>query len=195
MTELESVRQKNGKERTKPATKKRGFVKVVGAGAAALVAVGVARRVLQKPPAKSTIVIPEERPAAGGTNILRSGRRKLASVMADSLSPRQVAEMLATTAPSVVRRIRSRSLYGIPFGGTWLIPTFQFRDGVLLRGLEEVLPRLDSRLHPLEVINWFAGRNSDLMMSGEPVSPAMWLERGGDVGSVAALAAEVGSGL
>src|SRR5689334_21725678 len=88
MTELESVRQKNGKERTKPAAKRRGFVKAVGAGAAALVAVGVARRVLQKPATKARIVIPEERPGSGGSKLLRSGRQKLASVMADSLSPR-----------------------------------------------------------------------------------------------------------
>jgi hypothetical protein len=194
MTELESLPVKDRKGQPKSTSRKRAFVKAVGVGAASLVAVGVVRRVLQKP-AKSQIVIPEDHPVTSGSKFLKSGRHKLATVMADSLSPRQVAEMLATSAPSVVRRIRARSLYGIPFAGTWLVPTFQFRDGALLRGMEEVLPRLDSGLHPLEVINWFSIRNSDLVMGGNPVSPAVWLERGGDVDSVATLAAEVGSGL
>lgn len=196
MTDLESVGPKKAKAPEKSAAKKRRDVaKAIGAGAGvALTAIAV-NRILRKPAAKSRIVVPEERSLTSGSKIGAAAHRKLALLMKDSLSPEEVARMLATTKPSIVRRIRARSLYGVSFEGTWRVPTFQFRDGALLRGVEKVLPRLDSKLHPLEVIHWFSLPNADLVRNGKPVSPATWLERGADIDSVAALAAEVGSGL
>ncbi|HYC90359.1 MAG TPA: hypothetical protein VEO54_14170 [Thermoanaerobaculia bacterium] len=195
MTELESVRLKKEKRQAKSTAKKSRVLKVIGLSAAGAAAVGVARHAFQKRASASRIIIPDNLPVSSGEKIGASAHRKLIGIVKDGLLPSEVADLLATTATSITRRIRARKLYAIPFAHTWVLPKFQFHRGRLLRGIDDVLPRLNPGLHPLEVINWFSIPNADLVMEGETVSPTVWLARGGDIASVAELAGEVGNGL
>lgn len=194
MTELESVPSlKKAKRQAKPAAKKQRVLKVMAGVTVAAAAVGLSRRAFQN---RWSIVIPDDFPKARtAVGIEASAHRKLIGIVRDSLLPAEVADMLATTATLLTKRIRARKLYAIPFADTWVFPKFQFHKKQLLRGIDDVLPCLDVRLHPLEVINWFALPNADLTMDGEALSPAAWLARGGDITRVADLAGEVGSGL
>lgn len=179
-------------EKTPSTSKKVKTGKVIGGVAVAGAAVGAISYFVRKWP----VIIPDsadiDPPAV---ELGERTRRKMERFVAESLTPQAVAEMLTSTAPEVLRQLRSRTLYGFCVDRKWRVPTFQFHCGRVVPGLESVLPKLDRHLHPIQVLNWFTLPNTDLWIDEESVSPIEWLQSGGDAGKVAELAQWVGSGL
>jgi hypothetical protein len=189
MSEYEPVAVPNKKPN---ASKKVKAGKVIGSVAVAGAAIGAISYLARK----SAVIIPDsaviDPPAV---ELGERTRRKMERLVAESLTPQAVAEMLTSTATAVVRQLRSRTLYGFCVDRKWRVPRFQFHRGLVVPGLESVLPKLDRNLHPIQVVNWFTLPNSDLWIDDETVAPIKWLQSGGDAGKVAELAGWVGSGL
>lgn len=192
MSEYEPVAVPN---KTPNASKKVKAGKVIGSVAVAGAAIGAISYLARK----SAVIIPDsadiDPPAGELVELGARTRRKMERLVAESLTPQDVAEMLTTTASVVVRQLRSRTLYGFRVDRKWRVPRFQFHRGLVVPGLESVLPKLDRHLHPIQVLNWFTLPNTDLWIDEESVSPIEWLQSGGDAGKVAELAGWVGSGL
>jgi len=179
-------------EKTPSASKKVKTGKVIGGVAVAGAAIGAIGYLVRK----SAVIIPDS--AVIDPPVVELGertRRKMERLVAESLTPQAVAEMLASTATEVLHQLRSRTLYGFCLDRKWRVPAFQFHHGRVVPGLESVLPKLDRKLHPIQVLNWFTFPNTDLWIDDETVSPIEWLQSGGDAGKVAELAGWVGSGL
>lgn len=106
------------------------------------------------------------------------------TLLASSLTVRQVAERLGVDESRVRQRLAAHQLYGIRRPSGWLLPLFQFHGERLAPGIERVLPRLDARLHPLAVLGWFTRPHPDLHRPGDAeeaaISPLDWLRVGGD---------------
>ena len=117
-----------------------------------------------------------------------------AAVLASSLTVDQTANLLQIDPSRVRHRLAARTLYGIREKAGWRIPALQFHEGRLVPGIDQVLPRLPSTLHPLAVIGWLTRPNSDLHDDAEqtPVSPLDWLLSGRDPQRVAVVARHVG---
>jgi hypothetical protein len=179
-------------EKTLSSSKKVKTGKVIGGVAVAGAAIGAIGYFV----GKSKVIIPDS--AVIDPPAVEPGertRQKMERLVAQSLTPQAVAEMLTSTAAEVVRQLRSRALYGFCVDRKWRVPRFQFHRGRVVSGLESVLPKLDRNLHPIEVVNWFTLPNTDLWIDEETVSPIKWLQAGRDAGKVAELAEYVGSGL
>ena len=112
-------------------------------------------------------------------------------LLAASITVRETADMIGVDIEEVYDRLSRRTLYGVKLEDGWRLPSFQFVRGQTLPGLEEVLPRLDPDLHPLEVSAWFTIPNPNLVISDTPVTPRDWLRVGQSVSEVAQLAAEL----
>lgn len=114
----------------------------------------------------------------------------------DSLPLEQAARELGVTPSRLRQRLQGtrRTLYGIKDGRGWRIPRFQFtRRGKLVRGIDQVIPRVRPDAHPLAVARWFSSAHRDLVTGPKdvPVSPLDWLSSGHAVESVAQLAEEI----
>jgi len=170
----------------------------------ALIQIVPARRVAQP----SRELTPEESAALlrGGVNpdwrrdsaenpIVRTAAT-YAAVLASSLTVAQAASLLGIDASRVRHRLAERTLYGIREKSGWRIPAFQFSPSGLVPGIDQVIPRLPSTLHPLAVIGWFTRPNPDLHDDADqmPISPLDWLQTGRDPEPVARLARSVGQG-
>lgn len=143
------------------------------------------------------IVVPKSVGLEPSRATITSGvkRRKLDVILGSGLSPQDAAKLLASSATAVTRLVRHRALYGIQTQQGWVLPNFQFRGARPVRNLAPVLQSLSPGLHPVEVVNWFTKRHSDLVLGDSAVSPVEWLEAGGDTAKLAQLAEELGSGL
>ena len=123
----------------------------------------------------------------------RASTRTLAAGLAlasDSLSVRQAAAALGVSEGRIRQRLAARTLFGTAAAGGWRLPRFQFTEhGQLLRGLDQVLPVFPEDVHPVVVASFLARPHPDLVLDGEATSPAQWLEGGGRVETVVALAA------
>lgn len=130
--------------------------------------------------------------ADSGTVSRGSGRNAASQVLLDSssLTAAEVAENLRI-APSTVRHYKAeRKLYSYVANGRPLFPTWQFtRGGRPLPGLERILATLPKDLHPQSVAGFFLNPQPDLVINGKAVSTAAWMEAGGSVEPVLALAA------
>lgn len=126
-----------------------------------------------------------------GNDPLTRTKAKYEALLDDSLSPLEASEVLGVSVDEIIQRLEDRSLYGIPVRGGWRIPDFQFEDGRLLPGIEEVLPLLHEELHPIAIRNWLANPNPDLLVGKEVVSPRQWLLSGRDVTVVSRLAIDL----
>jgi hypothetical protein len=84
-------------------------------------------------------------------------------------------------------------LYGIKDGRSWRIPRFQFAGKKLVRGLDQVIPRIRRDAHALAVETWFKTPHQDLVIGDDEkrVSPFAWLLGGNAPEAVAELAEEV----
>jgi hypothetical protein len=100
---------------------------------------------------------------------------KYKTLLGNSFSPEETAEMLGMSVKEVMQRLANRTLYGVRSEDGLKVPRFQFEGGRMLPGLEEVLPLLDNDLHPVAVQNWFTSPNTDLLIDDEAVSPRQWL--------------------
>lgn len=113
-----------------------------------------------------------------------------AALVRSSLTTRQLADLLGRNPSRIRQRIQSGALYAFQPGSEWLIPSFQVHDGALVPGIEKVVPRLRTDLHPLKVERWFLTPNPDLTDPAETSvwAPREWLLTGGDPSRVADLA-------
>jgi hypothetical protein len=121
-----------------------------------------------------------------------TAEEKLVQIAENSLGLVQASTKLSMPPSEITRRVRRRQLYGFRANRLLLLPNFQFSGSRVVRGIEQVVPQLDPRLHPIEVVNWFTNRHTDLVLDGDLVSPLAWLKAGHDVQKVAELAKEVG---
>ncbi len=128
-----------------------------------------------------------------GEDPLELAAAKYTALLAQSLTVSEAAKMLGVNPSRVRQRLAGRTLYGIRQRSGWRLPAFQFERGRPLPGIELVLPRLDTTLHPLSVYNWFTSPDPDLVIGPDelPVSPRDWLLSGGDPSVVAEIAASL----
>lgn len=110
-----------------------------------------------------------------------------------SLSTAEAATTLGVDVSRIRQRIRKRSLFGVEYEGEWRLPRFQFERNRVLPGLAGVLTALPLELNPLDVATWFLEPNMDLKADEDdpPMSPRMWLLRGGSSSTLARLARQV----
>jgi hypothetical protein len=113
-----------------------------------------------------------------------------AQQLAESLTVREVAAMMHKSERLIRHRLARRQLLGIRTATGWRLPRSQFRGGAVLRGLEQVLAAFPDDVHPLAVERLLHNPHVDLCEAGQRVSPAVWLETGGDVDVVASLIRE-----
>jgi hypothetical protein len=88
-----------------------------------------------------------------------------AALLKASLATADLAARLGVDPSRIRQRLTARppTLYGIRLESGWVIPQFQLDAGRLIPGLVEVVPQLDSDLHPLTVLRWFTTPNPDLL--------------------------------
>lgn len=98
----------------------------------------------------------------------------------------QVQELLGLNGQVAVRdRRRDKGLYAFsgPSGATcfprWQFFTAENSRNKALPGLPKVLRTLGEDLHPLVVDEFFTTPREDLVVRGQPVTPAAWLASGG----------------
>jgi hypothetical protein len=123
---------------------------------------------------------------------LYRGTVEYADLLRDSYSVEQAARVLGVNGSRIRQRLigTPRTLYGLKLGKAWRIPRFQFQARHLVPGIEAVLARLPSNLHPVAVYRWFTSPNQDLTVADERrVSPLDWLRSGNPPEAVADLAA------
>ncbi len=119
-----------------------------------------------------------------------------AALLKSSFSTVDVARKLGVDPSRIRQRLTSSppTLYGIRIGTTWYIPEFQFDGEELVRGLGEVVARLDPELHPVAVFRWFTDPSADLSaeaLEERSLSPRDWLRMGLPVEPVAELASSL----
>ncbi len=114
-----------------------------------------------------------------------------AEVVSNSETVAGLAKRLGVDPSRVRQRIYARSLYAFKHRGGWLIPGFQLESNRVIPGVEAVVSKLSSTLHPAAVSRWFTTPNSDLILEEEAVSPIAWLTSGGPPDGVAALAGSI----
>ena len=110
---------------------------------------------------------------------------KFAAIITQSRSTKEVSKRLGL-APSRIRQmIADRSLYSFLIEGNRYIPNFQFwAADRLVPNISRVNKALNSRMHPVEVYNWYHLPNVDLFLNDDIddiVSPLDWLKGGQDV--------------
>jgi hypothetical protein len=110
-----------------------------------------------------------------------------------SLPTHAAAELLGVNDSSIRQRLAKRKLFGFKVGGDeWRLPRFQFDDGALVPGIDQVFPRLPKDISPVLVDSWFNSANPDLIISGEERTPIEWLRAGNPPKVIADLAARLG---
>lgn len=134
--------------------------------------------------------------APEGLDAFDRSRIEYEVLLHDSLLLDEAARELGVTPSRLRQRLQGtrRTLYGVKDGRGWRIPRFQFaRRGKLIRGIEQVIPRLRTDAHPLAVARWFSSPHQDLVGGAKdmPVTPLAWLSAGHDVETVAQLAQEI----
>lgn len=115
---------------------------------------------------------------------------RYAAMVVSGLSVAQAARKLGIDESRVRHRLSERTLYGIKVRGAWMLPAFQFSNSGPVPGVEQVLPRVPTDLHPVALLNWFTLPEPDLVVGEEeaPVSPRDWLLMGRDPKVVGTLA-------
>jgi hypothetical protein len=119
-----------------------------------------------------------------------------AALLKSSFSTVEAAQKLGVDPSRIRQRLTSfpPTLYGIRIGTSWYIPEFQFDGERLVRGVGEIVSRLDSELHPVAVFRWFTSPNADLStdsLEGRSLSPRDWLRMGLPVEPVAEMASNL----
>lgn len=126
-----------------------------------------------------------------------SANNAAAQILMDSssLTAAEVAENLQLS-PSTVRHYKAEGkLYSYRANGRLLFPTWQFTEqGTPLPGLADILGTLPDDLHPQAVAGFFLTPQPDLVINREAVTVAAWLQAGGSVQSVLAMASALAAG-
>ena len=116
-------------------------------------------------------------------------------LLCDSLLPGYVTTLLNVTSHELRRRTHERAVYAIQDHGIWYLPRFQFVEGKLVPGLDQVLPAIGHGAHPLALRNWFTLPHPDLVDDAEvSMSPVAWLVSGRSVKDIVQLADEITRG-
>ncbi|WP_426763057.1 hypothetical protein ACP3TD_11580 [Pseudarthrobacter sp. 1G09] len=115
---------------------------------------------------------------------------------ASSLTAAEVGENLHLAKTTVRRHRAERKLYAYLVNGRLVFPAWQFtRTGDrVLPGMERILAVLPNDLHPQTVAGFFRTPQPDLILNGEATAVALWLEEGGSVEPVLALATSMNNG-
>lgn len=111
-----------------------------------------------------------------------------ARLLADSYIVKEAAELLGVSPGRVRQRLKDRTLFGVQVDGEWRVPSFQFRDGRQVPGLDKVLPRLPRDLSLSAVHGFLTRPNLDLQGDVDTVSPLDWLADLNDTSPVSRLA-------
>lgn len=119
-----------------------------------------------------------------------------AAILKTSRTAAQAAKALGVNESRIRQRLTSKppTLYGIKVDSEWRIPAFVFDGKALLTGIDKVVPRLDTELHPVAFARWLSLPNPDLLARGlgeKPLSPRDWLRLGFSPDAVAQLAADL----
>lgn len=131
-----------------------------------------------------------QNPATADPAVRTAGRHM--ALLANALTVRQAAEQLGVNESRIRQRLAERTIIGWKKGKSWVLPHWQFSsEGQLIPGVDELAAALPPDLHPVAAWRWFTLPNPDLILDGNPVSPAEWLLSGGDPGIVAGQAAEL----
>jgi hypothetical protein len=104
----------------------------------------------------------------------------MTALLATSLTAKQAAEGMGVDPSRVRQRLADRTLYGVLWKHRWMLPLFQFHEGVAPPGLERVLPELPTDLSPIAVERWFHRPSPNLHSEeiGRGLSPREWLLAG-----------------
>jgi len=119
---------------------------------------------------------------------------RYAAMLATALTTKEAANLLGVTEGRVRQRLKEKTLYGLKAGRENRLPAFQFEGGREVRGIGEILTRVDRSVHPVALLNWFTMGDPDLYLDEveeSAVSPRDWLLSGGFPGTLAPLAEEL----
>jgi len=128
---------------------------------------------------------------AGEESALASTTARYAAILGTSLTTAEAARRLGVDPARIRQRLAARTLYGIRTPQGWRLPAFQFHEDGALPGIEEVLPRLGTHLHPVAIHNFLSLPNADLHSEDldRDLSPREWLRAGFPTQAIADLAA------
>ncbi len=112
------------------------------------------------------------------------GIRRLAEVLIDSLSHRDVAKKLQLSQDQVRSMIERHELYRVGSEmGLERFPAFQFAENELLPGFQDVARAIPADHSAVGIAEFFHAMNPDLYVDEDidrPLSPLEWLRRGLD---------------
>lgn len=111
----------------------------------------------------------------------------LQHVLVETLSVGQVTELTGKSRSQITRDLNGGRLYGFSLGRRWRVPRWQFPGGILLPGLDEVVPAIPGHLHPAVVQGFMSSPQDDL----DSRTPVEHLRTGGDPEPVADLVADL----
>lgn len=126
-------------------------------------------------------------PDRASTLTFRKGLR----LAAEGLTVDQAAQLLRVSPGRVRQRISDRTLRAVKRGGAWHVLACQFTDSGEVLGVGEVVSLLPKDAPAVAVDRFLTEQNPDLVVEGRIVSPIDWLLMGGDVETVASIAANV----
>jgi hypothetical protein len=122
---------------------------------------------------------------------LAEASRQRDRIESQALTTQQVASELGVDASRIRQRLEEGSLWGFKERRQWRVPTFQLRNGKLLRGIDEVNKALRREVDPVVVDGFFRNANVDLVVGEVSVTPLDWLAADGDPARVARIAADL----
>lgn len=92
-----------------------------------------------------------------------------------------MATTLGVDRSRVSQRVSEKSLMLFELGGERYFPTWQLEGNKTIVGIKEILAAFAQHAHPLSIDHWIHTTSVDLDISGDPVSPLVWLRSGGSV--------------
>lgn len=104
-------------------------------------------------PDQITATTPEQAAAARAENLRRAAAVRR-SLVTDSLSTPEVAELLGVTSAAVTKRRAKSDLVAFRHGGDWRYPRWQFEDGAVVTGVIDTWRALPSRAD-VGRVRWF----------------------------------------
>lgn len=101
-------------------------------------------------------------------------------ILDKSLSTSEAAERLKVNSSRIRQRLTSRppTLFGIRDGSEWKLPEFQFDRERLIPNFSRIVERLDPKIDPVALYQWFMAPHVDLVHDDERISPRQWLLSG-----------------
>lgn len=105
--------------------------------------------------------------------------KEFAAILATSLTPAALAEMLGVTPVRVRQMIRERSLYAVRIEGRLHVPIYQLAKKALVPNIGQVNQAI-ADLDPVSVQRWITTADPDL----QDTTPLNWLKAGRAVDAV-----------